>query len=103
VADVPEAVGAAFGAPVGQPRGPFESDLGIFFVEPIRKTFADSTAFAAQLDGMRARLIQQARQARVQLIMSAMRGQATVTDRRREVERLSQQQQSQPFPSPLGF
>ncbi len=103
VADVPEAIGAAFGAPLGQPRGPFESNLGVFFVEPIRKTFADSAAFAAQKDEMRARLVQQARQARVQLILTAMRDQATVTDRRREIERLSQQQQSQPFPSPLGF
>ncbi len=103
VSQVPEAIGAAFGAPVGRARGPFESDVGIFFVEPIRRTFADSAAFAAQKDEMHARLIQQARQARIQLILTAMRDQATVSDRRREIERLSQQQQNQPFPSPLGF
>ncbi|MDH3290780.1 MAG: SurA N-terminal domain-containing protein [Gemmatimonadota bacterium] len=106
VAEVSEAIGAAFGASVGQPRGPFESNLGIFFVEPIRRTFADSTAFVAQKDEMHARLIQQARQARVQLIMTAMRDQASVTDNRREIERQNQQQQQQqgqPFPSPVGF
>jgi peptidyl-prolyl cis-trans isomerase D len=102
--DIPDAIGAAFGLPLAQPSGPYESEFGLFFVEPLRKRFADSTAFLAAKDSLHADLIQQARSARVQLIISSLREEASVVDRREELERARRQAENLPVPgSPLGF
>jgi peptidyl-prolyl cis-trans isomerase D len=101
--EAPEAVGAAFGLPLATVGGPFESDFAIFLVEPTRLRFADSTAFVAQLDDMRQQARTQARQGRLQLVLSSVRQDADVQDKRRELQQAQQQQQQLPQQSPLGF
>ena len=82
----PEAIGAAFGGILGRPSGPYETEFAIFFVEPVQWSFADAEAFEAQKEQMHAALIQQARQSRLQLILSALRSEANVVDLRQELE-----------------
>jgi peptidyl-prolyl cis-trans isomerase D len=104
LAEAPEAVGAAFGLPLTTVGGPFESQFAIFLVEPTRLSFADSTAFVAQLDDLRLQARTQARQGRLQLVLSSVRQDADVQDKRRELQQAQQQQQQQlPQQSPLGF
>ena len=103
-----QAIGAAFGGTLGEPSGPYETDYAVFFVEPVAWVFADREAFQEEREQLHAQLIQQARQAKVQLIVRALREQADVVDSRREVEQamqqLQQQQQGQQMPGgPLGF
>jgi hypothetical protein len=81
----------------------------LFFVEPVRWTFSDREQFQEEREELHSRLIQQARQAKLQLVLQALREQAEVEDRRRELERAlqqqqQQQQQGQQMPGgPLGF
>ena len=82
----PEAIGAAFGGTLGRPSGPYETEFALFFVEPLQWHFADREAFEAQKEEMHATLIQQARQSRLQLIMSALRSEADVVDQRQQLE-----------------
>ena len=82
----PEAIGAAFGGTLGRPSGPWQTEYAIFFVEPLHWTFADAQAFQEQKDQLHAALIQQARQSRLQLVLSALRSEANVVDRREELE-----------------
>jgi parvulin-like peptidyl-prolyl isomerase len=89
----PEVVGAAFGGTLAQPSGPYETEFGIFFVEPLQWSFADADAFEAQKEQMHATLIQQARQSRLQLIFSGLRSEADVVDRRQEIEAARRKQQ----------
>jgi peptidyl-prolyl cis-trans isomerase D len=103
----PSVIGAAFGGELGRPQGPYETEMAIFFVEPTKWSFADSTQFVEGKDALHASLIESARQARLQMVMQALRESADVEDNRREIERARQQQAQQPqqFPggSPLGF
>jgi peptidyl-prolyl cis-trans isomerase D len=102
--DSPEAIGAIFGLGVGQTAGPFESDLALYFVETLRKTFADRTTFEEQKTALLTDLIQQVRNARVQLVIAAMRDEANIVDQREELERARRRAQNQQIPgSPLGF
>ena len=103
LAEAPEAVGAAFGLSLGEVGGPFESEFAIFLVEPTRFRWADSTAFSSQLGDMRSQSMQQARQARLQLVLASVRQSADVVDSRRELQLAQQQQQQLPQQSPLGF
>lgn len=105
MSEAPEAVGLAFGLPLGKAGGPVETDLAVFFVEPIERQPADSSAFLEQRDQMRAQLTRDAQQRRLELAMTSLREAASVIDRRREVER-AQQELADRFgdaTSPLGF
>ena len=104
LAGAPHVVGAAFGLPVGAGGGPYESETAIFFIQPTKRQTSDSAAFREQIDEMRSQVLQQARQARIQVIMSSLRQHASILDRRREVLRAQQRAADTPFPvSPLGF
>jgi peptidyl-prolyl cis-trans isomerase D len=103
--DAPEAIGAAFGLPVGEVGGPFESDFGIFFVRPLERNEAERSAFDAEKELLRTQLTQQEQQARIQLFLAALREEADVIDRREELIKLAREQPALPFgaTSPLGF
>jgi peptidyl-prolyl cis-trans isomerase D len=105
--DVPEAIGAAFGLPLGQPGGPFEDEYALYFVEPLRRTFADSAAFVEEREEMRQAVIYQAMQSRAQLILASLRAQADVEDLRAEYQAAlrsaAQQGPLVPAGSPVGF
>lgn len=83
------AIGAAFGLGLERTGGPIETRDGVYFVEPVSRRTADSTAFVKQLETQRAQVIQAARQDRVRQVVTALREQAKVTDRRKEIEELA--------------
>ncbi|HET6922194.1 MAG TPA: peptidyl-prolyl cis-trans isomerase [Anaeromyxobacteraceae bacterium] len=100
----PAAVGAAFGLRVGQTGGPVVTPNATFFLRPLRKVLADSSAFAQQLETLRAQSYRRARQEQVELVLASLRDQATVRDLRRDVERAQRQAQSNaPQQPPTGF
>jgi peptidyl-prolyl cis-trans isomerase D len=80
------AVGAAFGAPVGQVSDPVVGERAIYLVQPVARRLADSTAFTKQLATQREQALQTARQNRVRLVLSSLRAGAKVEDRRKELE-----------------
>ncbi len=104
IRDAPAVVGLAFGLAVGTAGGPVESERALFFVEPTARQLADSAAFTAQIGQLRSQVLQQERQARLQLVFASLRRGADVVDRRRELERLQRQAPDMPFPqNPFGF
>jgi peptidyl-prolyl cis-trans isomerase D len=95
--DAPEAVGAAFGLPLGEAGGPFVTDFGIYFVEPTARSEATREGFEAEKETLRAQLLQQEQQARVQLFLTALRKNATIVDRREALAKAARQQPALPF------
>jgi parvulin-like peptidyl-prolyl isomerase len=87
IADAPSVIGAAFGLAVNQVGGPYETGSGFYFVEPTSKRLSDSTKFVGQLDTERMQVLQAARQDRVRQVLAALREDAKVTDRRKELEK----------------
>lgn len=83
----PRAVGAAFGLRTSERSGLIVGQSGFFFVEPLTRKLADSTAWLAQRDAQRESLLAPARQARVQAYLAALRARAKIVDRRKEVYR----------------
>jgi parvulin-like peptidyl-prolyl isomerase len=100
-----EVVGAVFGLGVGQISDPIATEEGLFFVEPVSKKLADSTAFVAQLETQRTQVLQAARQARVQDVVASLRQDARVIDRRRELEEQAREleESGQMLPQTAGF
>lgn len=103
---LPEVVGAAFGLGVGEAGGPVETPSGIFFVEPVAKQLADSSAFVDQIEAQRAQVLRGLSQERVQRFLMSLRNAADVDDRRRAIERLQRDledlAEQNPL-NPLGF
>jgi len=91
----PEAVGLAFRLSVGATGGPVITPFGAYFLRPIRKTLADSSAFVAALPSLRTAAIQQARQDRVQLILASLREEAKVDDRRQAIQEAQRKAEAQ--------
>ncbi len=92
----PAVVGAAFGVPVNQVSQAIAAERAVYLVQPINRRQADSTAFVKQLPQQREQALQVARQARVRLVLSSLREQAKVDDRRRalaEAQREAEQRQ----------
>lgn len=83
----PKVIGAAFGLKVGQRCGVIIGEHLAYLIESLGRTFADSAAWLAQRDAQRESQLQAARQARVELYITALRKQATVLDRRKEIFR----------------
>ena len=81
----PIVVGAAFGLDVGKHSGVLDTKNGIYVLESLSHTKADSAAFLKGLEEYRARIINLARQERVRNYMSALRGAAKIVDNRDKV------------------
>lgn len=79
-----EAVGAAFGLPLGT-IGVARTDEAVFVLRPDARTEASRAAFETERSFRRERALQAAREARVREYLEAMRRSATVVDRRREI------------------
>jgi len=88
-------IGTAFRLRVGERSGLLENDGVLFFMRVERLVRADSAAWRAQIDQQRSRVIQAARQVRVQNYLAALRRAANVKDDRASVLRPSTQDQSQ--------
>jgi peptidyl-prolyl cis-trans isomerase D len=95
--EAPEAAGAAFGLPLGKAGGPYQTELGIFFVQPTARWIADSAGFAERQATIRAELVQQAQQARIQQIVAALRKDARIVDRREEMAKASRALADEPL------
>jgi len=87
IARDPVVLGAAFGLRPGQRTGVLASQTGCFIVQGIVRQPADSGAWLKQRDQQREAILRPAQQARVQQYLGALRAQANIVDRRKEVFR----------------
>ncbi len=85
----PVVVGTAFGLEAGQRSGILDTKDGIYVLESLSHTKADSTKFVKELDQYRVRLINLARQERVRNYLSALREAAKIVDNRDKVLKTS--------------
>jgi peptidyl-prolyl cis-trans isomerase D len=81
----PVVVGTAFGLKAGERSGILDTKDGLYVIEAISHTKADSTQFVKELDQYRARSINQARQERVRNYITALRKAARIVDNREKV------------------
>ena len=80
--DIPEVIGAAFGIAPGQRSDIITTDVGVYVVDVLAHTAADSAEFVKQLDDYRLKSIQLARQSRIRNYLDALKEQAKVVDNR---------------------
>jgi len=83
----PLVLGAAFGLRPGETSGLLAGQTGYFLLQSLARVPADSAAWLKQRDAQREALLDQARQARIQAYVTALRAQAKIVDRRKEVFR----------------
>jgi peptidyl-prolyl cis-trans isomerase D len=81
----PVVVGTAFGLKVGERSGILDTKDGIYVLESLGHTKADSTKFVKELEEYRARLLNQAKQERVRNYLTALRNAAKIVDNREKV------------------
>jgi peptidyl-prolyl cis-trans isomerase D len=89
----PVVVGTAFGLKVGQRSGILDTKEGIYVLEELAHTKADSTKFVKELEDYRARLLNLARQERVRNYLGALRSAAKIVDNRDKVLQTAPQAQ----------
>ena len=77
------------GLEAGQRSGILDTKDGIYVLESLSHTKADSTKFVKELDQYRVRLINLARQERVRNYLSALREAAKIVDNRDKVLKTS--------------
>jgi peptidyl-prolyl cis-trans isomerase D len=87
----PVVVGAAFGLDAGQRSGVLDTKDGIYVLQALNHTKADSAAFVKGLDEYRARAINLARQERIRNYITALRSAAKIVDNREKVLRATTQ------------
>jgi peptidyl-prolyl cis-trans isomerase D len=83
----PVVVGTAFGLDSAQRSGLLDTKEGIYVIQSLQHTKADSAKFAKELDQYRPKMIQLARQERVRSYLTALRDAAKVVDDRKKVLR----------------
>lgn len=83
----PKVIGAVFALGPGQRSDALVGEHRAYVFEVQSRTLADSTAWLAQRDAQRESLLQAARQSRVEQYLAALRKQAKVVDRRKEIFR----------------
>jgi len=81
----PAVVGTAFGLEPGQRSGILDTKDGLYVLQGITHTKADSAKFVKELDEYRARAINAARQERVRSYIAALREAAKIVDNREKV------------------
>jgi parvulin-like peptidyl-prolyl isomerase len=86
-----EAIGAAFGLPVGVVSKPVVTDDGVFVLRVNRRIEADSAAWAAQKTAQRDRIAGRLRQQKVQEFLQNLRRAADIDDRRDEIMRANRE------------
>jgi peptidyl-prolyl cis-trans isomerase D len=74
--------GVAFGLAPGKHSGVIDSKDGLYVLQALEHTPADSAAFAKELDQLRARALQEARQERVQIYLAGLKSTAKIVDNR---------------------
>jgi hypothetical protein len=81
----PVVVGTAFGLKVGERSGILETKDGIYVVEALAHTAADSAKFGKELNEYRPRSINLAKQERVRNYLTTLRKAARIVDNRDKV------------------
>ena len=89
-----EAVGAAFGLPVGATSIPVKTEDGVFVLRVDSRVNADRAAWEAQKDQQRQQLLLRLRRQRIQDFVTALRKEADVDDRRSEVQAMTRERAS---------
>ena len=89
-----EAVGAAFGLPVGAVSAPVKTEEGVFVVRVDARVSADRAAWEAQKNQQRQQLLLRLRRQRIQDFVTALRKEADVDDRRGEVQAMTRERAS---------
>lgn len=86
LAQLPEAVGAAFTLPLNVVSAPIKASGGVVIERVDNRIPASRTAFEAQKQTLRAQELQQLRQQRVRDFLANLRAVAKIDDRRKQVE-----------------
>ncbi len=81
----PQVVGTAFGLDAGERSGVLDTEDGLYVLETLSHTKADSAKFVKELDQYRARSVNMARQERVRSYLAALQSAAKVVDNRAKV------------------
>ena len=81
-----EAIGAAFGAPIGAVAPPVKGQNDVIVLRVDKRTEADRAAFEKQKKEQRDQMVQRVRQQRVQQYLAALHDAADIEDDRREVK-----------------
>jgi len=90
----PQVVGAAFGVEQGKRSGVIETKDGLYVLEVLAHTPADSAAFTKDVEQFRQQAQVAARQMRVQTYLAGLRSKADIVDRRAKVMQQAQAQGS---------
>jgi peptidyl-prolyl cis-trans isomerase D len=91
----PQLIGAAFGLKQGEHSQPLDTEEGIYLIEVLEHTPADSAEFAKQVDELRMTALRQERQTRIRSYMTSLREQASVKDYRSEIYRTTAQAEAE--------
>jgi len=83
----PVVLGAAFALRPGERSPLIAGETGLFLLQGIARTTADSAAWRKQRDQQRETLVRPIEQARIQQYLAALRAKATIVDRRNEIFR----------------
>ena len=83
----PVVLGAAFALRPGERSPLIAGETGLFLLQGITRTAADSAAWRKQRDQQRETLTRPIEQARIQQYLAALRAKATIVDRRNEIFR----------------
>jgi peptidyl-prolyl cis-trans isomerase D len=89
-----EAIGAAFGLPVGATSGAVKTEDGVFVLRVDARVNADRAAWEAQKEQQRQQLLLRLRRQRIQDFVTALRKEADVDDRRSEVQAMTRERAS---------
>jgi peptidyl-prolyl cis-trans isomerase D len=92
IGQVNEAIGAAFGLPVGAVSTPVRTNDAVFVLHVDKRVNADSTAWLAQKSVQRQQRLGGMRQQSVQLYMQDLRASAKIDDRRKALNAAARRQ-----------
>jgi peptidyl-prolyl cis-trans isomerase D len=86
-----EAIGAAFGAPVGSLTPPVKNQSGVVVMRVDRRVASDRAVWEKQKPAQREQMLQRVRQQRVQQYVASLREAAKIEDRRKIVKQNARQ------------
>jgi peptidyl-prolyl cis-trans isomerase D len=89
---VSEAIGAAFGTPVGTVSRPIRTDDAVYVLRPDKRVESDQKVWEAQKPVQRAQVTRGLRDQKVRLFIEGLRKSAKIDDRRKEILAAQRQQ-----------